>query len=74
METEELAKKWQFEPRKSELTLTDLAIAFGALGSDMTKRLGRIERNMISFEKALRAVSPEFDKALNEVIASNKKQ
>ena len=60
--------------RESSITLSDIATLLGALDSESTRRLGRIERNLISFEKAARKTSPEFSKALDEVIASNKEK
>ena len=60
--------------RESSITLSDITTQLGVLDAESTRRLGRIERDLISFEKAARIASPEFSKALDEVIASNKQK
>ena len=60
----------ELSAKESEITLHDISILIGALNADSTKRLGRIERDLIQLEKGLRKASPSFSKALSEVRAS----
>ena len=72
MDTER-AEKLGIPSRESEITLSDLATLVGSLASDTTKRLGRIERNQITSEQAHRKIDPEYENAVKDVIAENKK-
>ena len=67
------AEKLGIPPRESEITMSDIATLIGSLASDTTKRLGRIERNQITSEQANRKINPEYDNAVKDVIAENKK-